>query len=142
MIFMDKLLLEYALKEDYEKGLELFMLKRSNLEDKHIFYLNLELACKYGHRKMFDFVYGTAMKRVNLWEKDTELAQTLIENFVPSGESSHMLFKILKYSKHDSNDRIVYKIPKYYSNEEAENIADAISFIMGNKQLSSLFDFG
>ena len=75
------------------------MLRKSNLNDKDIFYVNLYLACKFSRIDFFNYLTNWGIKRLPNLNKDDELIDTIISNFSLKSGSDEILQKVLKYSQ-------------------------------------------
>ena len=115
MIFLGKPILQYALDENYEKALELFKIKKTNLNEKEVFYTNLLLSCKYSHLDYFNYISNWGISRLPTIDKDNELIDAIITNFNIKLGSQFILGKLLKYSKFTKENKKNYKIPHLYT---------------------------
>jgi hypothetical protein len=51
-----------VLEHGYEKAIELFKLRKSNVADPEVFLSNLILTIKFGHIDLFDYLISAGIK--------------------------------------------------------------------------------
>lgn len=80
LVVSGKPLLELVLDEDYCKAMELFTLRRANVNDSAILYSNLELACKFSRSDFFNYLTSYSINRLSSPHL-SELIDILISHF-------------------------------------------------------------
>lgn len=132
-------MVQEALEENYPEALEVFMLRKANLNPKPVYMVNILLACKYANLEFFNFVVGC--KRSLLIENQDEVIWMIFKHFALIGASAVILQKVLKLCNYTPENPKKFSLPQPYNIVFCDAIADGILFTLLHPDLSQLIDF-
>ena len=116
------------------------MLRKKNLNNLGLFSTNLDLACRYSHLGLFDYLTSSGGKKMMLIGKERHLISQLLTGFDIDKNSHLILNKILDYSIKQSyvKPKLIPPSPSSYG-KNIDCIAEGMIYILQNEELRNRF---
>jgi hypothetical protein len=130
--YNDKPVLVEVLEQGYDKAIELFKLRKSNVADPEVFMSNLILVIKFGHLDLYDYLIAAGIKYGTIAGHEDEILETIFMAFDNERNSLEMLGRMLEYTNCSPINKKVFRLPPHCTIMEEEKVCDGVLAVLNS----------